>query len=71
MLDNLSFQARLSPILRQYYLWDNPDDESQRMQNVIEAGAIIPIYHHTITSEDVVILRGKAVELFYDNINNQ
>lgn len=67
LLDNLTAQAKASPRLRMNYdLRDSKEDESQRMLNAIEPGTVIPIHRHTGTSEDVVILRGKAEEVFFD-----
>lgn len=68
LLDYLTAQAKASPRLRMNYdLRDSKEDESQRMLNAIEPGTVIPIHRHTGTSEDVIILRGKAEEVFYDN----
>lgn len=52
-------------------LRDSVDDENQRMLNAIEPGTVIPIHRHTMTSEDVVVLRGKAVEVFFDDKGNE
>lgn len=72
LLDNLTFQAKASPRLRMNYdLRDSKEDESQRMLNAIEPGTVIPIHRHTGTSEDVVILRGKAEEVFFDERGNE
>lgn len=72
LLDKLTAQAKPSPRLRMNYdLRDSREDESQRMLNAIEPGTIIPIHRHTGTSEDVVILRGKAEEVFYDDNGNE
>lgn len=72
LLDNLTAQAKVSPRLRMNYdLRDSKDDESQRMLNAIEPGTVIPIHRHTGTSEDVVVLRGRAEEVFYDNNGNE
>ena len=49
-----------------YDLRDSVDDESQRMLNAIEPGTVIPIHRHSMTSEDVIVLRGRAEEVFYD-----
>jgi len=67
LLDQLTAQAKASPRLRQHYdLRDSSEDESQRMLNAIEPGTVIPIHRHTMTSEEVIILRGRAEEVFYD-----
>lgn len=68
ILDNLTAQAQATPRLRQSYdLRDLKDDESQRMLNAIEPGTVIPVHRHTMTSENVIIIRGRAEEVFYDN----
>lgn len=68
LLNKLTTQAKKSSRLRMNMdLRDSKDDESQRMLNAIEPGTVIPVHRHTMTSEDVVILRGRAEEVFYDN----
>ena len=68
----LTAQAQSSPRLRMHYdLRDSVDDESQRMLNAIEPGTVIPVHRHTGTSEDVVVLRGRAEELFFDGQGNE
>ena len=68
ILDMLTAQAKVSLRLRQHYdLRDSSDDESQRILNAIEPETIIPIHRHTMTSEDVVVLRGRALEVFFDS----
>lgn len=48
-------------------LRDSMEDGSQRMLNAIEPGTVIPVHRHTMTSEDVVVLRGRAEEVFFDD----
>ena len=68
LLDSLTTQAKASPRLRMHYdLRDSADDESQRMLNAIEPGTVIPIHRHNTTSEDVIILRGRGLEVFYND----
>lgn len=72
LLDNLTDQAKASPRLRMNFdLRDSREDESQRMLNAIEPGTVIPIHRHTMTSEDVIVLRGRAEEVFFDNQGNE
>lgn len=72
LLDQISVQAKNSSRLRQHYdLRDSADDESQRMLNAIEPGTVIPIHRHTMTSEDVIVLRGRAEEVFFDDKGNE
>ena len=47
-------------------LRDSAEDQSQRMLNAIEPGTVIPVHRHSMTSEDVIVLRGKAQEVFFD-----
>ena len=70
-MNELSAQAKANPRLRQLYdLRTTPDDKSQRMQNALEPGTIMPIYRHRNTSETMVMVRGKLIERFYDNHGN-
>ncbi len=72
LLDSLTEKARHSERLRMNYdLRDSSKDGSMRMLNAIEPGTMIPIHRHTMTSEDVVVLRGKAEEVMYDNLGNE
>ena len=72
LLDKLTEQAKASPRLRMHYdLRDSVEDESQRMLNAIEPGTEIPIHKHSATSEDVVVLRGIAEEVFYDETGKE
>lgn len=50
-----------------YDLRDSSDDDCQRMLNAIEPGTFIPPHRHTYTSEDVVVLRGIAEEIFFSD----
>lgn len=71
-LDKLTQEAQASPRKRMHYdLRDSENDESQRMLNAIEPGTVIPIHRHTMTSEDVIVLRGRAEEVFYDDKGNE
>ena len=69
LLDNLTAQAKASPRLRMNYdLRNSSADTSQRMLNAIEPGSVVPIHRHQKTSETVVVLRGRVVEEFYDEL---
>lgn len=69
LLDSISEQARRSPRLRQHYdLRDGDADGSQRMLNALEPGTVLPIHRHRDTSETIVILRGRATQLLYDDM---
>ena len=69
ILDKLTAEAKASPRLRMNMDLRNSDaDQSQRMLNAIEPGSPLPIHRHRHTSETMVILRGKLVEEFYDEL---
>ncbi len=69
LLDNLTAQAKTSPRLRMNFdLRNSEADTSQRMLNAIEPGSVVPIHRHQKTSETVVVLRGRVVEEFYDEL---
>ena len=69
LLDNLTAQAQASPRLRMNMdLRNSAADTSQRMLNAIEPGSVVPIHRHRKTSETVVVLRGRVVEEYYDEL---
>ena len=69
LLDKLTAQAKASPRLRMNLdLRDSAQDQSQRMLNAIEPGSVVPIHRHQKTSETVVVLRGRVVEEYYDDL---
>ena len=69
LLDSLTEQAKASPRLRMNYdLRNSAEDQSQRMLNAIEPGSPLPIHRHQKTSETVVVLRGRLVWEFYDEL---
>ena len=69
LLDELTAQAKVSERLRMNYdLRNSAADTSQRMLNAIEPGSIVPIHRHQKTSETFVVLRGRVVEEFYDEL---
>ena len=69
LLDSLTEQAKASPRLRMNLdLRTSEADTSQRMLNAIEPGSVVPIHRHQKTSETFVVLRGKVVEEFYDEL---
>ena len=68
LFDQLTAKAKASPKQRiNYDLRDSVDDQSQRMLNAIEPGTVIPVHRHSMTSEEVIVLRGKAEEVFFDS----
>ena len=42
-------------------------DSSQKMLNAIEPGSVVPVHRHRVTSETVVVLRGRVVEECYNS----
>lgn len=69
LLDSLTEQAKASPRLRMNMdLRNSAEDQSQRMLNAIEPGSPLPIHRHQKTSETVVVLRGRLVWEFYDEL---
>ena len=67
LLDDLTAQAQASPRLRMNLdLRNSAADGSQRMLNAIEPGSVVPVHRHQKTSETVVVLRGRAIQHFYD-----
>ena len=70
LLDSLTGQAKASPRLRMNLdLRTSDADTSQRMLNAIEPGSVVPIHRHQKTSETFVVLRGRVVEEFYDELD--
>ena len=71
-LDDLTSKAKESPRLRMAMdLRNTPEDNSQRMLNALEPGTVLPIHRHHVSSETVVILRGKIRWIFYDDNGNE
>ena len=69
LLDALTEEAKRSPRLRMNYdLRTSSADTSQRMLNAIEPGSVVPIHRHQKTSETVVVLRGRVLEEYYDEL---
>lgn len=67
MLDSLLTQAADNPRLRQNFdLRTSVADTSQRMLNALQPGTEVPIHRHEGTSETVVCLRGRLVEIMYE-----
>lgn len=71
LLDSLTTQAKASPRLRMNYdLRTSGNDSSQRMLNALEPGTDIPIHRHTKSTETVVMLRGRGIQYYYDDLGN-
>lgn len=68
LLDELTEKAKRNVRLRMHFdLRDSEEDGSMRMLNAIEPETVIPIHRHSDTSEDVIVLRGAAVEVLFDS----
>ena len=71
ILDELSAQAAESPRLRKNYdLRTTPGDGSQRMLNALEPGTCVPVHRHNGSTEVVTMIRGRAIQYFYDDSGN-
>ena len=69
LLESLREQAKLSPRLRQNFdLRTSAADTSQRMLNVLEVGTQVPIHRHEETTETVICIEGRLVEIFYEEV---
>ena len=66
-LGKLFEQAVANPRLRQNYdLRTSSDDNSQRMLNALLPGTVVPIHRHPNSTENVLLLCGKLIEVIYD-----
>ncbi|MCQ2193548.1 MAG: WbuC family cupin fold metalloprotein [Paludibacteraceae bacterium] len=67
LLDELTQQAQNSPRLRMNFdLRTSSQDHSQRMLNAVEPGTVVPIHRHMMSTEVVILLRGKVRQNIYD-----
>ena len=67
-LGKLFEQAVVNPRLRQNFdLRTSTNDNSQRMLNALLPGTDVPIHRHPQSTETVVVLCGKLVEVIYDD----
>ena len=72
LLDNLFEQAKVNPRLRQNLdLRTSSADTSQRMLNALLPGTVVPIHRHPMSTENVLLLCGKLVEILYDADGNE
>lgn len=68
LVKNLFDQVRHNPCLRQNLaLRTSADDNSQRMLNALLPGTDVPIHRPPQSTETVVVLYGKLVEVIYDD----
>lgn len=69
LMDYLLAQAADNPRKRiNYDLRTSSADTSQRMLNALLPGTEVPIHRHEDTSETVVCLRGRLVEIMYEEV---
>lgn len=71
-LNTLFESAKENPRLRQNCdLRTSADDNSQRMLNALLPKTVVPIHRHQRSTENVFVLCGKLVEVFYDENFNE
>lgn len=67
LLDAISADAKMSSRLRAAYdMRTSPEDNSQRMLNAIEPNSVFSIHRHQMSSETIVVVRGKIRQNIYD-----
>ena len=71
LLDELTAKAKVSERMRMNYdLRTSVNDTSQRMLNALEPETVVPIHRHCTTAETVIIVRGKVIEILFDEQGN-
>ena len=66
-ISKLLSEAAENPLFRQNYdLRTSSDDNSQRMLNALLPGTSVPIHRHPHSTENVLLLHGKLVEVLYE-----
>lgn len=71
LLDDLFIQAESSERKRMNYdLRTDSQDGGQRMLNALLPGTTVPIHRHPKSNENVICLRGKLVEILYEQDTN-
>ena len=71
-LEKLFEQAIVNPRLRQNLdLRTSSADKSQRMLIALLPGTVVPIHRHPMSTENVLLLCGKLVEVLYDVDGNE
>ena len=66
-ISKLLSEAAENPRLRQNYdLRTSSDDNSQRMLNALLPGTVVPIHRHPNSTENVLLLHGKLIEILYE-----
>ena len=71
-LGKLFEQAVVNPRLRQNFdLRTSANDNSQHMLNALLPGTVVPIHRHPQSTENVVLLCGRIVEVICDENGNE
>ena len=66
-ISKLLSEAAENPRLRQNYdMRTSSDDNSQRMLNALLPGTVVLVHRHPHSTENVLLLHGKLVEVFYE-----
>lgn len=69
LIDSLFSEAEKNPRLRQNLdMRTSSDDKSQRMLNALLPGTKVAIHRHPLSSETVILLRGRLDEVIYDEV---
>ena len=72
LLEKVTEKAAESPRLRMNYNFhESLDAKAQRLINVLLPGTVLPIHRHRHTAETYVLLRGKMMVVFYNDLGAQ
>lgn len=72
LLDEITMKAEESPRRRMNFnLHNSLDAKAQRLINILLPDTVLPIHRHRHTAETYLLLRGKMVVVFYNNIGAQ
>lgn len=72
LLNEVTARAKASPRLRMNFNFhDSLDAKAQRLINVLLPGTTMPIHRHCHTAETYILLRGKMLVGFYNDIGIQ
>ncbi|MDE6409952.1 MAG: WbuC family cupin fold metalloprotein [Muribaculaceae bacterium] len=72
LIDKIELEAAESPRLRMNYNFhESLDSKAQRLINLLLPGTAIPIHRHRHTAETYILLRGKMVVSFYNDMGAQ
>lgn len=72
LLDRVEGEAAESPRLRMNFNFhESLDAKAQRLINVLLPGTALPIHRHRHTAETYVLLRGRMMVVFYDDLGAQ